>query len=102
MPLCSDFLSVFEGEPHIVLAVDGHEIDQSAPKGGLELIHQFSLCQGFEESLNRCSAGLLTVDGLIQGFISSLGGIESCSQPIVTFLIFELVKSNMGVFVDAS
>ena len=24
MPLCSDFLSVFKGEPHILLAMNGH------------------------------------------------------------------------------
>ena len=81
LPLCSDFLSVFEGEPHIFLAVDSHEIEQTAPKGGLKLLYQFGFPQGFKERFNRCSAGLLTADGLIQGFIPSLGGIESCSQP---------------------
>ena len=39
MPLCSDFLSVFEGEPHIIFSVDGYEIHQSAPEGGIEGVH---------------------------------------------------------------
>lgn len=51
LPLCSDFLSVLEGEPHIVHAVNSHKIHQSTPESGIEVVHQFSLCQGFEESL---------------------------------------------------
>lgn len=94
MCLHVDFLPIFEGEPYIVFAVDGHKVHQSAPKGGLKLVYQFSFPQGFEEGFNRCSAGLLTADGLIQGFISSLCGVEPCSQPIVAFLVFDLVKSN--------
>lgn len=92
MGLCSDFLPVFEGEPHIVFAVDGHIIHQSAPKAGLELVHQFSLCQGFEESLYLCPAGLLAADGFIQGFVPSLGSVEPCRQPIIAFLVFDLVE----------
>ena len=100
-PLSLDFLSVLESEPHIVLAVDGHKIHQSAPEGGIEGVHQFSLCQGFEESLNLCPAGLLAADGFIQGFVPSLGGVEPFRQPIVAFLVFHLVEGHMSVFVDA-
>ena len=99
LPLCSEFLSVFEGEPHILLAVDGHEIYQSAPEGGIEGVHQFSLCQGFEESLDLCPARLLAADGLIQDFVPSLGSIEPCGQPVIAFLVFDLVEGNMSVFV---
>ena len=83
LPLCSDFLSVFEGEPHIIFSVDGYEIHQSAPEGGIEGVHQFSLCQGFEESLYLCPAGLLAADGFIQGFVSTLGGVEEAPINIV-------------------
>ena len=101
VPLCPDFLSVFEGEPHIVLAVDGHIIHQSAPKGGLKLVNQFSLCQSFKEVFNRCPAGLLAADGLVQGFVPRLASIEPCGQSIIAFLVFDLVEGNMSIFVDA-
>ena len=101
MSLCSDFLSIFESEPHIVFSVDGYKIHQSAPEDGIESVHQFSLCQGFEESLNLCPAGLLAADGFIQGFVPSLGGVEPFCQPIVAFLAFHLVEGYMSVFVDA-
>ena len=81
--------------------MDGHEIHQSAPEGDIEGVHQFSLCQGFEESLNLCLAGLLAADGFIQGFVPSLGGVEPCRQPIIAFLVFDLVEGYMSVFVDA-
>lgn len=96
-PLSLDFLSVFECEPHIILAVYGYEIYQPAPEGGLKLVHQFSLCQGFEESFNLCSAGLFAADGLIQGFVSSLGSIEPCGQPVIAFLVLNMVESNMSI-----
>ena len=101
VPLCPDFLSVFEGEPHIVLAVDSHIIHQSAPKGGLKLVNQFSLCQSFKEVFNRCPAGLLAADGLVQGFVPRLASIEPCGQSIIAFLVFDLVEGNMSIFVDA-
>ena len=78
MCLHVDFLPIFEGEPYIILAVDGHIIHQSAPKGSLELVHQFSLFQDFEKGFNLCPARLLAADGLVQGFVPSLGGIEPC------------------------
>ena len=37
--LSLDFLSVFEGESHIIFSVDGYEIHQSAPEGGIEGVH---------------------------------------------------------------
>ena len=52
LPLCSDFLSVFEGEPHIVLAVDGYEIHQSAPEGCVEGVHQVGIFEGGKEMEN--------------------------------------------------
>ena len=64
MPLCSDFLPVFEGEPYIVLTVDGYEIHESAPEWGIEFVHQVSSCEGGKEGFNRCLAGPLTVDGI--------------------------------------
>lgn len=87
MPLCPDFLSVFEGEPHIVLSVDGHEIHQSAPEGDIKGVHQFSLCQGFEESLNLCPAGLLAMDGIFDCLKPSFGSVKPCCQTIITFLV---------------
>lgn len=76
MSLCSDFLPVLESEPHIVLAVDGDEIHQSAPKGGIEGVHQVGIREGGKEGFNLCPTGLLAADGLIQSLVSSLGGVE--------------------------
>ena len=92
MPLCSDFLSVLKSEPHIVLAVDCHEVHQSAPKPGIEGVHQVGIFEGGKEILNRCPARLLAADGFIQGFVPSLCGIEPRCQPIVAFLVFCLVE----------
>ena len=69
--LSLDFQSVLEGEPYIVFAVDGHEVHQSAPKGGVESVHQVGVFEGGKEILNRCSAGLLAADDLIQGFVQA-------------------------------
>lgn len=46
LPLCSEFQSVFKEEPHIVLAVDGCKIHQSAPKSGIEFVHQVGFREG--------------------------------------------------------
>ena len=97
--LSLDFLSVFEGEPHIVLAVDSYEIHQSTPEGCIEGVHQVGIFEGGKEILNRCSAGLLAADGLIQGFVPSLGGIEPFCQPIVAFLVTQHITKGCFAFV---
>lgn len=51
LPLCSDFLSVFEGEAHIVLAANSYEIYQSAPKSGIEVVHQVGICEGGKKAM---------------------------------------------------
>lgn len=61
MPLCSDFLSVFESEPHIALAVDGDEVHHSAPKGSIKPVYQVCFCEGGKKGFNRCFAGPLAV-----------------------------------------
>ena len=100
-PLSLDFLSVFEGEPHIVLAVHRGKVHQSAPKGCIEGVHQVGFFEGGKEIFNRCPAGLLTADGLIQGFIPGLGCVEPSSQSVIAFLVFHLVEGNMSIFVYA-
>lgn len=85
MGLCFYFLTVLEGEPHIVLSVDGHDIHQSAPEGDIKGAHQFSLCQGFEESLNLCPAGLLAMDGIFDCLKPSFGSVKPCCQTIIAF-----------------
>lgn len=101
LSLCPDFLSVLESEPHIVLAVDGHEVNQSAPEGGIEGVHQIGLSKGGKKGLNGSSARLLAADGFIQGFVPCLCGVESLRQPVIAFLVFYLVECHMSVFVDA-
>lgn len=101
MCLYFDFLSVFEGKSHIVLAVYCYEVHQSAPKAGLKFVHQISLRQGFQKGFDGGTSGLLATDSLIQGYVPRLGSIESCGQSIIAFLVFDLVEGNMSIFVDA-
>ena len=100
-PLRPDFLSVLESEPYIVLAVDGHEVHQSAPKGCVEGVHQIGIFEGGKEIFNRSPAGLLAADGFVQGFVPCLCGVESLRQPVIAFFVFHLVECHMSVFVDA-
>ena len=65
MFLCLNFHSVAEGESHIVLAVDGDKVHQSAPKSGVEFIHQVSLRQGFQKGFDGSPSGLFAADGFI-------------------------------------
>ena len=97
MPLCLDFLSVFEGEPYIVLAEDGDEIHQSAPEGGIEFVHQVGFCKGGKESFNRCPAELLAMDSIIDCIKPCLGCVEPFRQLIVAFFVFHLVECDMIV-----
>lgn len=60
--LSLNFLSVLEGAPHIVLAVDGHEIHRSTPEGCIEGIHQTGFGKGDKKCLNGCPAGLLAAE----------------------------------------
>lgn len=97
MPLCLDFLSVFEGEPYIVLAEDGDEVHQPTPKGSIEFIYQVSLRQGSQKGFDGSPSGLFVADCLVQGFISSLGCVEPFRQPIIAFFVFHLVECDMSV-----
>lgn len=100
MFLCLNFHSVAEGNPNIVCGVNCHKIYQSAPKGGVKGVHQVGFCKSGKEGFDGCPARLLATDGLVQGFMPSLGGIEPCGQPIIAFLVFNLVEGYMSVFVD--
>ena len=58
LPLYTDFLSVFEGEPYIILAEDGDEVHQPTPKDSIEFIYQVSLRQGSQKGFDGSPSGL--------------------------------------------
>ena len=80
MCLHVDFLPVFEGEPYIILAVDGHEVYQPTPKGSIEFIHQVSLRQGLQKGFDGSPSGLFAADCLIQRFIPGLRRTEQSDR----------------------
>ncbi len=84
MGLGPDFLPIFEGKPHIVLAVDGDKVHQPTPKGSVEFIYQASLRQGFQKGFDGGPSGLFAADCLIQEFIPGLGCVESSGQSVIS------------------
>ena len=99
--LCFDLHAVAESEPHIILAVDSHEIYQTAPKSGIEFLHQISLCQRIHEGFNRCPSGFLIGNGGINFLQLCFCAVKPGSQSIVALLVFRLVECHMSVFADA-
>ena len=100
--LCPYFRSILEGDPHVILVVNRHEIDEAVPERRGELCHQpFLLLQVDEEGFD-CRLPRLFVAYLLRDrFQPRLAFIEAVSQAVVTFLIFGLVERDMGVFEDA-
>lgn len=102
MELCLNFLSVFEGEADVVGTVDSGVIHQRVP------VFQFELCervrQGFEalkEGFDVGSLGLHPIQLGHNRLKALLGGFKALGQAVVAFLVFCLVKGDMGVFVNS-
>jgi len=101
MGLCLNFLSVLEGEADIVEAVDGGEIHQRVPVLQLELGERIR--QGLEaldEGFNISSLGLHPIQLRNDGLKALLGGFKALGQVVVAFLVFRLVKGDVGIFVN--
>ena len=97
-----DFLSVLEGKPDVVLGIDCRVVHQPVPSFQREfrqLIRQ--LFKGLEEGFVVGSLGLLLADLLGDFLKASLGLVEALRQGVVPFLVFGLIQSNVGVFVNA-
>lgn len=97
-----DFLPVLEGKPDVVLCVDCDVVHQSVPSFQCEfwqLIRQ--LFKGLQEGFVVGSLGLLLADLLGDFLKASLGLVEALRQGVVPFLVFGLIQSNVGVFVNA-
>ncbi len=101
MGLCLNFLSVLEGEADVVDAVDDGEIHQRVPVFQIELGECF--WQGLEaldEGFNVGSLGLHPIQLGHNRLKALLGGFESLCQALVAFLVFGLVKGNVGILVN--
>lgn len=97
-----DFLSVLKGEADVVLCVDRGVVHQPIPAFKRELRQLGGqLFKGLQECFVVSLLGLLLTDFLDDFLEASLGLIEPLRQPIISFLVFGLVQSNVGVFVDA-
>ena len=101
MELCLNFLSVLEGEADVVSAVDGGVIHQRVP------IFQFELgesvrqgLEAFKAGFNVGSLGLHPIQLRHNRLKALLGGFKALGQDVVAFLIFGLVKGDVGVFVN--
>jgi len=99
--LCLNRGSILKSNPHIVLAVDRHEIHKAVPERRSEFCHQtILLLQVGEEGFDCRLSGLLVAYLLGDSFKPYLCFIKPRYQPIVAFLVFGLVKDNMSVFVN--
>lgn len=101
MGLCLYFLPVLEGEANIIGAVDGGEIHQRVPVFQLELGE--CIRQGLEaldKGFNVGSLGLHPIQLRHHRLKALFGGFKALGQVVVAFLVFGLVKGNMGIFVN--
>lgn len=101
MWLCLYFLPVLEGEADIVGAVDGGVFHQRVPVFQFELGKRIR--QGLEaldEGFNVGSLGLHPIQ-LGYNFLKALFcGFKALGQVVVAFLVFRLVKGDVGIFVN--
>ena len=101
MGLCLYFLTVLEGDADIVCAVDGGVIHQRMPVFSAKLgecIRQF--LKGLEEGFNVGSLQLHLLELGHNRLKALLGCFKSLRQALVAFLVFGLVKGDMGVLVN--
>lgn len=95
------FLPVLEGKPDVVLGIDRGVVHQPVPSFQREfrqLIRQ--LFKGLQEGFVVGSLGLLLADLFADFLKASLGLVEPLCQGVVPFLVFGLIQSNVGVFVN--
>lgn len=96
------FLPVLEGKPDVVLGIDRDVVHQPVPSFQREfrqLIRQ--PFKGLQKGFVVGTLGLFLADLLGDFLKSSLGLVEALRQGVVPFLVFGLIQSNVGVFVNA-
>lgn len=101
MGLGLQFLPVLEGEANIIETVYGDVIHQRVPVFQFELGERIR--QGFEaldEGFNVGSLGLHPIQLGHDGLKVLFGSFKALGQVIVAFLVFGLVKGNMGILVN--
>ena len=96
-----NFPPILKGEPHIVPVVDGYEIHQSAPEGGVKFLHQVSLRQRVQKGFDCRPSGFLVGNGGFDFLQPCLCSIETGGEAVIAFLVLRLVERHMSVFVDA-
>jgi len=99
--LCLYLRSVLEGDAHVVLAVDRHEIHEAVPKRGLKLRDYVQPPELVEKGFNCRLPSLFVAYGRRDRVQPRLRFVEALSQPVVAFLVFRLVERDVGVFLNA-
>ena len=99
--LCPYLRSIFEGDAHIVLAVNRHEIHEAVPERGLKLGDDVQPPELVEEGFYCRLTSLLVAYGRRDRVQPSFGFVEPLGQPVVAFLVFSLVERDVGVFLNA-
>ena len=102
MRLGLDFLSVFEGDPDALIAVDSDEVHQLQPcvrrENGERLWHRLKGC---DEGFNVSTLGLTFLNFLHHVIQPGFCFFKALAQAVEAFLVFGLVKGNVGIVVNA-
>lgn len=101
MGLCLYFLSILKSEADVVGAVNRGVIHHAAPafEGEFrqDLRHLLECCK---EVIHAGAGGLLFFNHGSDRFQSGLGPLKTLDQALVAFLVFALVKGNVGILPD--
>lgn len=81
--LCVALHAGAESKPHMVLAVNGHEIHQTAPESGIKFLHRIRLCQCIHEGFDHCPSGFFIGNGGFNFLQLFFCAVKPGSQSIV-------------------
>lgn len=92
---------VFEGEPHIVLAIDRHEIHHGVPGCLVKIIHLLRHpTQNIHEVLHHFPLRLFLRDGRLHFLQPCFRRFKLLRQGIIPFGVFALVLCNAGILTN--
>lgn len=96
-----NLLTILKGEADVVGAVDCCVIHHAVPALKGEFCQGFrQLCEGYKEVIHAGAGGLLFFNLGSDRFQSGLGPLKALDQALVAFLVFALVKGDMGILPD--
>ena len=101
MGLCFDLVTVLEGHPDVVLAVNGDVIHHRQPVCFPELRQRLPAPQVLQVGFDLVLPGHALGNQVGDLGVSGLGLIEPGHQSVVPFLVFSLIEGDVSVFLDA-